>query len=150
MSLKTDLSRDLVEAMKAHDELKVGVLRLVSSAIHAKGIEKRGKGGSEEMSDAEILDILRTEVKKRREAAQIFEKANRNDLAEKEHAEVKIIQKYLPAEMDAAKVNDEVKRILGSGEGKDFGSAMKAVMAELKGKADAKIIGDAVKSILGS
>ena len=148
MSLKSDLSKGLVEAMKAHDELKVGVLRLISSAIQAKGIEKRAKG-SEELSDTEVVDILRAEVKKRREAAQIFEKAGRNDLAEKEQSETKIILAYLPPEMSAAEVNEAVKRIVAQSGAKNFGDAMKAVMAELRGKADAKIIGDAVKSTIG-
>ncbi len=149
MPFKSDISRDLGEAMKAHDELRVGVLRLLSAAIHGREIERRMKQGSEEISDAEVLDILRSEVKKRREAAQIFDTAKRQDLADKELSEVKVIQKYLPPEMGAAEVRQAVAAILGKGKFKNFGEAMKAVMAELKGKADAKLIGDEVRKTIG-
>ncbi|MEK7555162.1 MAG: GatB/YqeY domain-containing protein [Patescibacteria group bacterium] len=149
MSLKADISRDLVGAMKSHDELRVGVLRLITAAMKTRSIEKRGRQETEELSDIEITEVLRTEVKKRREAAQIFEKAGRNDLAEKELSEIKVIEGYLPAQMDAHAVDKAVKEILGRSSFKNFGEAMKAAMAELKGKADAKFVGDAVRKIIG-
>ncbi len=131
--------------MKSGDSFTVGVLRFVNAALHNKAIEKRGKGQSEELTDDEVIEVLQKEVKKRQEAVILYNQGNRSELAEKEAKEISILQKYLPAQMSREEIEQAVKRILSEANPGNFGEAMKAVMAELKGKADAKIISEIIK-----
>lgn len=135
------------EAMKARDALKVEVLRGLSSAFTNELIATKRKP-TEELTDDEVLGVIRREVKKRKEAAEAFKNGNRAELAEKEEKELAILSVYLPAMMDEDAVRAVVeakKNELGVTEKKDAGRLMGAVMKELAGKAD----GDIVKKIVG-
>jgi uncharacterized protein YqeY len=145
MALKERLQGDLKEAMKGGRAEEVGVLRMVLAAVHNKEIEKQNTA----QLDEEVLQLLlRGEAKKRKEAGEAFEKGGRAELAEKERRELSIIQKYLPAEISSGEVDGEVGRILGNAKIIEFGPAMKAVMAVLRGKADAHLIQTSVKKYL--
>lgn len=100
------------------------------------------------MTDETYQEILRTEAKKRREAAAAFEAGGRAELAEKEKKELAILSAYLPKEMGEADVRGAVGRILADAAGVTFGEAMKLVMAELRGKADARTVSEAVRAHL--
>ena len=150
MPLKQKLLKDLKEAMKAGDRERLGVLRLLTSAIHNKEIEKRSKSTSEELTEEEVTNVLSSEAKKRRESIDFFKKGGREDLAKNEQKEAEIIQRYLPKQMSPEEIEKEVGGILqGAPELSDFGLAMKEVMKTLKGKADAKIISEVIKKKLG-
>lgn len=149
MALQQKLNEDLKTALKAGDQFRVDVLRLLVASIHNQEIAKKTKTGTSELTDEEVLTVISSEAKKRRESIEVFRKGNRNDLAEKEEKELAVIQSYLPRQMEAGEIEQTVKAILEQSDAKDFGSAMKAVMAELKGKADAKIVSEAVKKLLG-
>ncbi len=148
MSLQEQLSNDLKGFLKAGNQLGTSVLRMIVSVIHNKALEKWAKKGTDNLTDEEVIQILSTEVKKRREASEAFEKGQRQDLADKEKQEATIILKYLPAQMDFSSIEKVVDRIVNKNKVSDFGQAMKIVMAELRGKADAKIISDILKKKL--
>lgn len=138
--------------MKSADPTTVGVLRLVLSALNNKAIDKKGRTGSEELTEEEMAQVMMTEAKKRKESIEVFLKGNRADLADKEKAELEILQKYLPKQMG----REEVKKIvenkietLRQAQGDmSFGNIMKVVMAELRGKADSAMISNLVKEKL--
>jgi len=147
MDLKSKIIQDLKEAMKKGDQEKVGILRYLNSVIHNKEIEKYAKEHQSKLTEDELLIVLSSELKKRRESVEIFIRSGRSDLAEKERKEMMIIENYLPRQLSREEIEQEVEKIFKNHPGlSDFGSAMKEVMKELKGKADAKIISEIVKS----
>lgn len=152
MSLRQIINNDMKTAMKGGDQFTLDVLRFLNSAFGNKSIEKRGKGLSEELTDDEVLEILNREVKKRREAAELYKKGSRQDLAEKEEKEILIIQKYLPAQLPREEVEKIIDNILltklTTSHVVSFGEAMREVMKELRGKADSRLIGEIIKSKL--
>lgn len=150
---KEKILQDIKEAMKAKDELKLSVLRMLSSAIKNKELEKRAKTGKEEaLNDEEVMTTIRSEAKKRKDAVESFEKGGRKDLADKEAAEMKILEVYLPAEMpdeELEKIAKEVVAGLGEVTQKDFGRAMGEVMKKVKGQASGDRVSAMVKRLLG-
>jgi uncharacterized protein YqeY len=149
MNLKEQISEDIKSALKAGDSFTAGVLRMVMAALQNKSIEKRGKGGEEELTQEEILEILAREAKKRKEAIELYKQGDRQELAESEEKELAIIEKYLPQQMSREEVVAVVSTIIEKNKPENFGEAMKLVMAELKGKADGKIVAEVIKEQLG-
>lgn len=148
--LQQKLNNDLKEALKAGKEFEVGIFRLLTSAIHNKEIEKFAKEKTYELTDEEVLSVLKSEAKKRKESISIFEKGRRNDLADKERRELLIIEKYLPKQLSREETEKIVDEVLKKIQVKDFGQAMKEVMKELKGKSDASLVNALVKEKLSS
>lgn len=146
--LKDKIVNDLKVSMKAGDGKQVGVLRLLIAAINNKAIDKKGKTGSDQLTDDEVTQVLMSEAKKRKESIEIFTAGGRMDLADKERAELEIIQRYLPKQMSRKEVEKIVEEVLGKVPSREIGPAMKAVMAELRGKADAGMISELVKEKL--
>ncbi len=148
MPLKTKIENDLREAMKAKAESRTGTLRLVLAAVHNREIEKRGKGQENVLTEEEITDLLRNEAKKRKESFEIYSQNGRGDLAEREKAELAIIEAYLPAEMSESElqavVEDVFAKLGPSGPG-GFGRIMGEVMRRVRGMVDASRVQDAVK-----
>ncbi|MBI2591595.1 MAG: GatB/YqeY domain-containing protein [Candidatus Brennerbacteria bacterium] len=153
MSLQSQLSLDLVNALKAGKSFETGVIRLLTAAMHNREIEKRSRGGKDkQLTDEEAVEILTKEAKKRKEAFEIYSKAGRGDLAEKEAAELAFIKNYLPEPISLKAVEKAVIEAIkktGAKEAKDFGKAMGEAMKALKGKADAGAVSETVKKILG-
>ncbi len=149
MPIVERVEKDLVVALKAQEALKLSVLRMMKAALMNKKVEL-GKA----VDDAEALAVLRTLAKQRRESVEAFRKGGRDDLADKEEAEIKIVEAYLPAaasdeEIDAAVVAAIAET--GASTAKDMGKAMKAVMAKLAGKnADGKRVSEKVRAKLGA
>ncbi len=147
MTIAERLAQDTTAAQKAGDTRRLGTLRLLLAAMQNREIEKRGKGAAGPLTDEDLTDLLRREAKKRREAAELYEKGGRDDLRAQEEAELSVIMGYLPAEMSRADIIAVVKRLAG-GDIKEFSALMKAAMAELKGKADGKVVSEVVKEVL--
>jgi uncharacterized protein YqeY len=148
MSLEQTLGADIVTAMKAKDATKLTALRMLKSALMNKNIEK-GRA----LDSAEELQVLSMLVKQRRDSIDQFTKGGRTDLADKEQAEIVILNAYLPASATddevAAAVTAAIAETGASGP-KDMGKVMKAVMAGLAGKTvDGKKVSEAVKAKLG-
>lgn len=132
--------------MKAKDAARVACLRLIVAAFKNRSIEKRG-----ELDDAECMKVLSTLAKQRAESIEMFKQGGRTDLADKETAELAIIQSYLPAAMsdaDIAKLVDETIKEVGATEPKDMGKVMKAIGPKIAGRADGKALSEAVKTRL--
>ena len=156
MSLREELVRQMNEAQKATrvDDLakaKLGALRNILAQVKNKEIAliKRAEG----LSDEEVIAVIKTMVKQNLESIEQFKKGGRQDLVDKEEAELKILQFFLPPQLsrDEIKVivNDIVKNLQASGS-KDTGRVMKEVMPRVAGKADGKLVNEVVKEILGS
>ena len=142
MELKQTLLSDLKEAMKSKDPLKVDTLRLIVSEIKNKEIDLR-----EEMGDEAIIALLTTQIKKRKEAAGMFEKGGRTDLKEKEENEMALIQVYLPEQVGEEELKQRIQAVIaetGAQSPKDMGKVMKVVVPEFKGKAE----GDQIRNIV--
>lgn len=152
MSLKEDLKTDLTAAMKARNEITVSTLRMVLAAVTTAEV-----AGDEAVTldDAEVTKVLQAEAKKRAEAAQIYADAGRGEAADKERAELAVIEKYLPAAMSDDELNaiigEEVAKAAASGAtgGKAMGAVVKAVRERAGANADGSRIAAAVKAALG-
>jgi uncharacterized protein YqeY len=147
MSLPDRLTHDLQQAMKAKDQLRMDVIRMIKAAIQRREIELK-----RDLDDAEMSRVMTTLLKQRRESVEQFEKGRRDDLAAKERQEISIIEGYLPQALSTdqlAQLVDTVIRELGAPTMKDMGAVMKAVMTQLAGRpADGKVLSDLVRSKL--
>jgi len=152
MSLKETLRSDLTTAMKARDEVRSSTLRMVLTAI--TNAEVAGKE-ARELSDDEIIGVLTSEAKKRREAATAFADGGRQESAEKERAEAAVIADYLPEQLSEAEVADLVARAIeqvgAAGEGmRAMGKVMGVVQPQVKGRADGGAVAAEVRRQLGA
>ncbi len=143
MALKTQLSEQMKTAMRAHDSLSLDALRYILSLIRNVEIDLK-----RDATDEEILSIITKEVKKRKDGIDQFEKAGRTDTVIEEKKKLDVILAFLPKQLSAEEVEKEVQAIISSLPVKDTPSAMREVMAKLKGKADGKMLSDAVKKAL--
>jgi len=149
MSIVEKVEKDLVAALRAQETLKLSVLRMMKAALMNKKVE-HGKA----VDDPEALAVLRTLAKQRRESVEAFRKGRRDDLADKEEAEIKIVEAYLPAAASVEDIDAAVAAAIaetGASAAKDLGKAMKAAMAKLAGKnADGKRVSEKVRAKLGA
>ena len=143
MALQEKIAHDLTTAQKAGEALRLDTLRFVMAQIKNRVIEKRGKGGGESLTDAEVMEVLQKEAKKRREAITMFQSGGRADLSEKEESQLQIISEYLPKMMDREEVRAIISALIKKSGG-DFKNVMREAMAELKGKADGKMVSEIV------
>ncbi|HJW84851.1 MAG TPA: GatB/YqeY domain-containing protein [Anaerolineae bacterium] len=146
MSLKIRLQDDLKAALRENDGVRKAALRLTLAAIKNAEVAKIG-----ELSDDEALALLRTEVKRRRETIAELEKVGRPELLAEEQAQLAVIDGYLPQPMSREQVAEVVQAVLarmGHPPAKEFGAAMKQVMAELKGKADGKLVQEVLRELM--
>ena len=148
MSLEQTLSGDIVTAMRAKDQTRLTALRMLKTALTNKGIEKgRALEGAEEL---QVVSML---VKQRRDSIEQFTKGGRTDLADKEQAEIVVLNTYLPASASDDEIAAAVTAAIaetGATNAKDMGKVMKAVMAGLAGKTvDGKKVSETVKAKLG-
>ncbi|MFC5497968.1 GatB/YqeY domain-containing protein [Caenimonas terrae] len=146
MSLKERITEDMKAAMRAKDSERLGTIRLLTAAMKQKEVDERI-----ELDDVAVIAIVDKMLKQRKDSIEAFEKAARQDLADKEIAEVKVLQAYLPARLSAEEVAAEVKAIvaeLGAKGPGDMGKVMGAVKARLAGKADMGQVSAAVKAAL--
>jgi uncharacterized protein YqeY len=141
------IQKDLTEAMKSKDELRLSVLRMVKSALKNKEIEK-----IRPLDDAESLQVLQTLVKQRKESVEQFSKGGRADLADKETREIAIIETYLPAAASDADMDRAIDAAIaetGANSPKQMGAVVKAARAQLQGKSvDGKALSDRVRDRL--
>ena len=150
--LKDRLRADLTTAMKARDSLRTGTLRMVLTAV--TNAEVGGKS-ARELSDDDVMGVLTTEAKKRREAAEAFDAGDRPELAAKERAESEILAEYLPAQLGDDEVRDIVTAAIDStgsaGAGmKAMGAVMGVVQPQVKGRADGAAVAAEVRRQLGA
>ncbi len=149
MSTKLKLQSDLKEAMRSRDSIRLSTVRSLRAAIQKREIDSRSSG--EELTEVDVIQILQKEAKQRRESIEQFRTASRDDLVEREEAELAIIETYLPAQMGDDDLHAAVSTIVksvGATSMADIGKVMGPAMSQLRGKADGKRVQAVVKSIL--
>ena len=149
MPLNDQVSADIAAAMKARDASRLSALRMLKAAVMNKSVEK-----GRDLDDAEVLQVVASLVKQRRDSIEQFEKAGRADLVAKESSELAVLQSYLPPSATPQEINAAVAEAVaetGATSAKDLGKVMKAVMPKLAGKnADGKAVNEAVRRTLGA
>lgn len=147
MEIREKILAEIKSAMLAKDSVKLNTLRFLQSAIKNKEIDSRPNP----LTEKDVMDVIKKMVKQRKESIEQFSAAGRNDLADQEKAELKVMEAYLPAQMSADQVTAivvEVIAALGAKTAKDMGPVMKEVMARTNGQADGKLISETIKSKL--
>jgi hypothetical protein len=151
--LLEQINQNLKEAMKNKDAETLSVLRMLIAAARNKEITLR-KDGQAELTDEQIIEVVASEIKKRRDSAEAYNNGGRPELADKENAEIKILEKYLPEQLSDDELEKIVQEVLASGADNlpagqaSFGKVMGQVMARAKGKADGSKVGEIVKKLL--
>lgn len=163
MSLKGKIRAEFKEAFKAKDEIKLSVLKMVQSEIGNAEINKRAKLSKEGKTDSleaealltddEALQVISREIKKRKDAIDVYDKAGRPELAERERAEMRVLMSYMPEQMGEDQVRDMVEKAIeqsGAKGEKEIGKVMAVLMPQVKGKADGAMVNKIVKELLQS
>jgi len=149
MLLRDKVNADMTAAMKAKDAARLSALRMLKAAIMNKGVEK-----GHDLDDAEVLQVVSSLVKQRRDSIEQFGKAGRTDLVDKETGEIAVLEHYLPPAASAVDIEAAVTEAIaatGAASPKDMGKVMKAVMPMLAGKnADGKVVNEIVRRKLGA
>lgn len=150
--LKGTIESEVRAAMKSRDAVLLGTLRMALAAIKNRELEKRANpptgGGASELTEEETMAVVKSEVKKRKDSVAEFEKAGRHDLADKEKAELAILQKYLPAEISDEEIEKLVRPLAAGRAMADFGAVMKDAMKAVAGRAGGDRVSAAVKRAL--
>lgn len=148
-TLKERIDADLKDAMRAKEELKLGVLRMLKSAVKYKEVEP---GADAPLDDAGVMKVLGSMIKQRRDSVAQYEAGGRADLAKKEADEIALLQAYLPEQLspeDLAKLVTEAISESGAAGPKEMGKAMKVAMAKVAGRAESRAVSAEVKKQLG-
>lgn len=152
MYMRERIGAALKDAMKSRDAARLSTLRLINAAIKDKDIALRGEGGDATVGDAEVLGILGRMVKQRQESVRAYEEGGRLELAEKEQAEIRVIEEFLPRQLSDAEVRAAIAAaITGTGATsiRDMGRVMAALKAKYTGQMDFGTVGPMVKDSLG-
>lgn len=148
MSLKERIVKDMTAAMKDRQAARLSTLRMVKAAVQNREIEK-----GEPLTDEETAKLLQSLVKQRRDSVEQYEKAGRNELAEKERAEIKVIEEYLPQAASREEIERAVAEAIaetGAASLKEMGAVMKAAISKLAGRnADGRTVNEVVRKRLG-
>lgn len=146
MSLREQINNDIKEAMKIKDKETLSVLRMVKGSIQLEEINKK-----KELSDDDVISVISKQIKTRKDANSEFEKGNRQDLIDKNNAEISILNRYMPEQLDSdeiEKIIDENIKKLNITTAKQMGILMKEISPLLKGKADMGLVSNIIKSKL--
>ena len=147
MSLKDQITNDMKDSMKSGDKARLGVIRLILSAIKQREVDERIV-----LDDSQILSVLDKMLKQRRESVTQFTQGNRKDLVDKEEAEIKVIQAYMPAQLSEAELEQMVAAAVtetGAATVKDMGKVMSILKAKVAGRADMSAVSAKIKAKLG-
>lgn len=147
-TLEQRINQDYMEAMRAGDALRKETLRFLRSAIKSAQIDKRAP-----LTEEEIWEIIKRQVKQRRESIEQFRRGNREDLAVKEEAELAIIESYLPAQLSRQEIEALARQVIaevGAAGPRDMGKVMGKLMPQVKGRADGRLVNEVVRELLGT
>lgn len=146
--LREQLREDLKTAMRAKETVRRDTIRMLEAAIKNAEIEKRG-----ELEESVVLTIVQKQVRQREDSIEQFEKGDRQDLADKERAEIEVLTAYLPAQMDRDAITAAARAVIertGAGGPGDKGKVMGPLMGELRGQADGRLVNEVVGELLGA
>lgn len=152
MALREQIVEDMKNAMKAGETERLSVLRMLKARIMEAEVEQRSKKGLDyRLADPEVVDVLKSYAKQRRQSIESYQQAGREDLARKEESELAIVQQYLPRQLSQEQIEQIVSETIaetGATGPQEMGAVMKAVMAKVHGAADGKVVSDAVRKQL--
>jgi uncharacterized protein YqeY len=146
MTLKEKIDQDLILSMKAKEETKLSVLRMLKSAIRNSEIAKQ-----KDLEDTDILGLVQSQIKSRRDSVELYKKGDRQDLAQAEEVEIEILNEYLPEQIGEAEIREIALKAIqetGATSVQDMGRVMGKIMPETKGKADSSLVSKIVKEEL--
>lgn len=144
MSLKEQIVEDMKNAMRAKDSARLGTIRLLTAAMKQKEVDER-----KDLSDTDVLGIIEKMIKQRRDSISQFEAGGRQDLADKEKAELEVLSAYMPAALSEEEIAQAVKEAVANAAGpQDMGKVMAALKTRLAGRADMSVVSGMVKSAL--
>ena len=149
MSLLEKITNDMKTAMKSGDRVRVDALRFALAGLQGAEKDKYAKQPGVALTDDEAVAVLQKDIKRRKEAIELFKKGNREDLVKKEEADLAIIGAYVPKELSTEEIEKVVDDLRAKGPA-DFNSLMRDTMKELKGRADGRIVGEIVKKKIGA
>ena len=152
MDKREEFNAALKDALKNKDQTTLSTVRLITAALKDRDIAARGQGKADGIDEAEILSMLQSMIKQRQESAKTYCDAGREELAEREEAEIEVIQKFLPAQLSDDEVSEAIDKIIsetGAADIKDMGKVMGALKAQYAGQIDMGKAGGLVKSKLG-
>ena len=148
MSLTGQLTEAMKEAMKARDSLRLGAIRLIRTAVKNREIDQR-----RELDDQEVIGVISSLVKQRKESAELYREGNRPELALKEEQELSVLQEFLPAQLGEEEIRaiiEEAVAETGASSMRDMGKVMKIVTGKTLGRADGRMVSDLVKARLSA
>jgi len=148
MSYSEKIEQQMIAAAKGKDKIALSALRMMKTALHNREIDLKRA-----LTDAEFLQVLSGMVKQRKDSIDQFRQGNRMDLVEKEEAELKVVQAFLPQQMSSEEMAAEIEKAIqdvGAAGAKDMGKVMKVLMPKLTGRVDGKALGEMVKAKLSS
>lgn len=147
MSLKDRITDDMKAAMRAGEKERLGVIRMITSAIKQREVDERIT-----LDDTQVLSVLEKMIKQRKESLVLFQAGNRQDLVEKEAAEITLLQGYLPSQLSDAEIDSLIKDAIaatGAASIKDMGKVMAVIKGKAQGRADMAAVGAKIKAKLG-
>ena len=148
MTLKEKVDQEMIRALKTKDKTRLSALRMLKSGLHNREIDLK-----RELGEAEFLQLVASMVKQRKDSIEQFEKGGRTDLVEKEMAELKVIEEFLPSQLSEADLDAAITAAIGEVGAtgiRDMGKVMKVLMPKVTGRADGKVVGDKVKTRLSA
>lgn len=151
--LREQITEALKDAMRAKDETALSTIRMMNAAIKQKDIDVARPRGDERIGDEEILNLLQSLIKSRRESVELYKQGNRQDLVEKENAEIAIIERFLPKPLTAEETKNAVREVIaatGAKGVKDMGKVMAALKSQYAGKLDMSKASAIVKEVLSA
>lgn len=149
--IREELKESLKESLKNKEQAKISTIRLILAALKDKDIAARGKGHADGIEETEILSMLQSMIKQRKESAHVYREANRAELAEQEEKEISIIEGFLPKQMNEAELEAAIKDIVaetGASEIRDMGKVMGVLKTRFAGQVDMGKAGGMVKAVL--
>ena len=146
-TLKERITEDMKAAMRSGEKERLGVIRMITAAIKQREVDERIS-----LDDAQVLSVLEKMIKQRKESVEQFKAGNRQDLADKEAAEITLVQGYMPSQLSAAELDaliNEAVAATGASSIKDMGKVMSLIKAKAQGRADMGAVGAKIKAKLG-
>lgn len=150
MGLKAQLDQDLHAAMRAKDENRTSVIRMLKAAISNFELARsdaKSKDHDKPVTEADLLGVVDKQIKQRRESIEMYKQGNRPELAAKEEAEIRVLEAYLPKQMTEDEIREQVAAIIAEQGTKEFPKVMREAATRLKGKADGRVINQVVKEM---
>jgi hypothetical protein len=148
VSLSERIQQEMVQATKARDKARLSALRMLRSALHNREIDKRAP-----LVDGEVIEVLSSLVKRHKESIEQFRLGRREDLVQKEEAELEVILSFMPEQMGEEQIRMELRQVIqevGAVAPEDLGAVMKAAMGRLKGKVDGRLVQQLARELLSS